>query len=84
MVCSVVCTIHLTFLWQFYFPGYSEAGRGCVLGPMVYGCAYWSAEVDDSIPKGFRDSKQMKDEGKLMPHLVSHCLVWDLHIELSH
>lgn len=31
---------------------------------MVYGCAYWSLEVDESIPKGFRDSKQMKDEGK--------------------
>ena len=33
---------------------------------MVYGCAYWSKKVDDSIPKGFRDSKQMKEEGNLV------------------
>ncbi len=42
--------------------GIDEAGRGCVLGPMVYGCAYWSTKADESIPKGFRDSKQMKEE----------------------
>ena len=42
--------------------GIDEAGRGCVLGSMVYGCAYWSTKVDESIPKGFRDSKQMKEE----------------------
>jgi len=44
--------------------GIDEAGRGCVLGSMVYGCAYWSADVNDSIPKGFRDSKQMKESGR--------------------
>mmetsp|Transcript_21500 Transcript_21500/g.51298 ORF Transcript_21500/g.51298 Transcript_21500/m.51298 type:complete len:392 (+) Transcript_21500:228-1403(+) len=54
--------------------GIDEAGRGCSLGPMVYGCAYWSKDVDDSIPKGFRDSKQMKEEerNKLFEELKDH------------
>ena len=69
----VSCIILLTFVCLFFF--YSEAGRGCVLGPMTYGCAYWSMEVDDSIPKGFRDSKQMKEEGELASHGTIHELV---------
>jgi len=54
--------------------GIDEAGRGCVLGPMVYGCAYWSMNVQDSIPKGFRDSKQMKEEerNRLFEELKEH------------
>jgi len=41
---------------------------------MVYGCAYWSLKVDDSIPKGFRDSKQMKAEerDRLFEKLKDH------------
>ena len=62
---------------SLFFPFFpllcSEAGRGCVLGSMVYGCAYWSMDVDESIPKGFRDSKQMKEEGKLVRSLL--CLM---------
>jgi ribonuclease H2 subunit A len=44
--------------------GIDEAGRGSVLGPMVYGCAYWSADprVEVTIPKDFNDSKQLKEE----------------------
>eukprot|EP00536_Pseudo-nitzschia_multiseries_P003952 jgi/Psemu1/323232/estExt_fgenesh1_pg.C_630023 len=54
--------------------GIDEAGRGCVLGPMVYGCAYWSVDVADSIPKGFRDSKQMKESERdtLFEELKEH------------
>mmetsp|Transcript_1238 Transcript_1238/g.3149 ORF Transcript_1238/g.3149 Transcript_1238/m.3149 type:complete len:380 (+) Transcript_1238:254-1393(+) len=54
--------------------GIDEAGRGCVLGSMVYGCAYWSADVGDAIPKGFRDSKQMKESERdtLFEELKEH------------
>jgi ribonuclease H2 subunit A len=40
--------------------GIDEAGRGPVLGPMVYGAAYW--EEGTTIPKGYNDSKQMTAE----------------------
>jgi len=39
--------------------GIDEAGRGSVLGPMVYGAAYWHASDGDRIPKDFNDSKQL-------------------------
>ena len=57
--------------------GVDEAGRGCVLGPMVYGAAYWSAEHSQKnmkIPKGFNDSKQLSDETrrKLYQQILDH------------
>ena len=57
--------------------GIDEAGRGCVLGPMVYGLAYWSADestLTKPIPKGFNDSKQLSDEARrsLFQQLVDH------------
>jgi ribonuclease H len=44
--------------------GIDEAGRGSVIGSMVYGCAYWSSDpsIEATIPKGFHDSKQLKED----------------------
>ena len=42
--------------------GIDEAGRGSVLGPMVYGLAYWSVDAADRIPKSFNDSKQLSEQ----------------------
>jgi ribonuclease H2 subunit A len=42
--------------------GIDEAGRGSVLGPMIYGAAYWHPSVEESIPKDFNDSKQLTED----------------------
>lgn len=41
--------------------GIDEAGRGSVLGPMIYGAAFWNASQEDSIPNDFNDSKQLTE-----------------------
>ena len=42
--------------------GIDEAGRGSVLGPMVYGLAYWSVDAANRIPTSFNDSKQLSEQ----------------------
>lgn len=44
--------------------GIDEAGRGPVMGPMIYACAYWSNKNNDNICKYFKfdDSKKLKTE----------------------
>lgn len=42
--------------------GVDEAGRGPVLGPLVYAAAFWPVSEDAEIQKmGFNDSKQLKE-----------------------
>jgi ribonuclease H2 subunit A len=44
--------------------GIDEAGRGPVLGPMVYACCYWAITNEDIIKNHFKfaDSKVLKEE----------------------
>lgn len=65
--------------------GIDEAGRGPVLGPMVYACAYWKEEYDGNIRKKFKfnDSKALKpkerekmfEQIKTHPNLIKYELI---------
>eukprot|EP01084_Bolivina_argentea_P276194 471236_1 len=44
------------------YMGIDEAGRGAVIGPMVYGVAYWPASDDERISAdGYNDSKALTE-----------------------
>lgn len=47
-----------------YALGIDEAGRGPVLGPMVYACCYWKINDEDDINSSykFNDSKKLTDK----------------------
>lgn len=55
--------------------GVDEAGRGSVIGPMIYGMAYWDADLTKTtIPTQFNDSKQLSESQRqrLYDTLLSH------------
>lgn len=55
--------------------GIDEAGRGPVLGPLVYAAAFWPLSEDEEIQKmGFNDSKQLKesDRDKFFTSIQGH------------
>lgn len=46
--------------------GIDEAGRGCVLGSLIYCAAFWLQDDDEVLRKiGFQDSKQINENERL-------------------
>ncbi len=55
--------------------GIDEAGRGPVLGSLIYTVAFWPVSEDEIIGKmGFNDSKQLKeqDRERLLDNIRNH------------
>eukprot|EP01112_Ceratiomyxa_fruticulosa_P007066 TRINITY_DN1821_c0_g1_i1.p1 TRINITY_DN1821_c0_g1~~TRINITY_DN1821_c0_g1_i1.p1 ORF type:complete len:374 (-),score=80.21 TRINITY_DN1821_c0_g1_i1:71-1027(-) len=67
-----------------YIMGIDEAGRGPVLGPLVYGCSYCPAEDSDSLKRmGFADSKTLSESqrNKLFDKIcnaTAHRIGWEV------
>jgi ribonuclease H2 subunit A len=57
-------TTEIEFFGDNVILGIDEAGRGPVLGPMVYACCYWSKEKEKEILSEYKfaDSKTLKEE----------------------
>lgn len=55
--------------------GVDEAGRGPVLGSLIYTAAFWPASMNEEISRlGFNDSKQLTEveREKLLHEIISH------------
>jgi ribonuclease H2 subunit A len=55
--------------------GVDEAGRGPVLGPLVYGIAFWPESQNEKISQlAFNDSKQLKESERdsLLNRIITH------------
>jgi ribonuclease H2 subunit A len=66
--------------------GIDEAGRGPVLGPLVYAAAFWPASEDAKIQlMGFNDSKQLKeiDREKYFEQIQKHSSIGWVIEEIS-
>ena len=59
--------------------GIDEAGRGPVLGPMVYACCYFAKSNNNYLKKNFRfaDSKQLSEKQR---ELIFKKMKDNLHI----
>ncbi|XP_020248137.1 ribonuclease H2 subunit A [Asparagus officinalis] len=64
--------------------GIDEAGRGPVLGPMVYGCLYCACSYQKTLSSlNFADSKTLKEEKReeLFENLkVDNCIGWEVDV----
>lgn len=65
--------------------GVDEAGRGPVLGPMVYGISYCLEDYHDTLKKqyGFADSKTLKDDRRQELFQIIENTADDLHSQVG-
>lgn len=73
----VRCRIHIPTICEGtdIVIGVDEAGRGCVLGSLIYSAVFWPASENDAISKlGFDDSKALKESERdsLFHQIINH------------